>query len=173
MTIFLPWGAAVLSGGYAMRAVGAWNIHDVGVFVATTVMLIMGPPVYAACLYVVLGRTMYYIPWLSPIHPGRVITTFVGLDVLCELLLGTGAPRSSNSSLSRGEQRAGWALVKAGMILQCVLFVMFFALAGHFHRKCYKHGVEKRIRGVMLTIYAAGLLILERTALRTGEMFEG
>lgn len=58
MTFFLPWGSLILTAGYALRAVGAWHYDDLNIFIASTVMIIMGPPVYAVCLSVTLGRAM-------------------------------------------------------------------------------------------------------------------
>lgn len=89
------------------------------------------------------------------------------------MLLGTGAPRISNHDLSKTEQNIGWALIKAGMILQVVLLLGFITLASHFHLKCSRRGVGSKIRRVMILCYCISLLILERTILRTAEMFEG
>ena len=58
MTGFLPWGCAVLAAGYVMRAIGSWHYDNLGIFIASYVLLIMGPPVFAACQYIVLGRAM-------------------------------------------------------------------------------------------------------------------
>lgn len=115
----------------------------------------------------------YCIPWLAPLHPGRVITTFLGLDALCEVVLGAGAPRISNDTLSSTEREVGWALIKAGMILQVILLIAFLLLAVYFHHKCIRAGVGQRVRQVLLMLYAAGILILERSILRMVEMFEG
>ena len=50
-------------------------------------------PVYAHTHYTLLGHTLYYVPYLSIIHPGRIISTFVGLDALLEALTGNGAAK--------------------------------------------------------------------------------
>lgn len=118
-------------------------------------------------------KQRYYIPWLAPLHPGRVITTFLGLDVLCEVVLGAGAPRISNDTLSKTEREVGWALIKAGMILQVILLISFLLLAAYFHYRCIRNGVGHRVKQVLPMLYAAGLLILERSIMRTAEMFEG
>lgn len=102
-----------------------------------------------------------------------MITTFLGLDVLCEVVLGAGAPRISNDTLSQTEREVGRALIKAGMILQVILLIAFLLLAAYFHYKCIRNGVGQRVQQVPQMLYAAGLLILERSILRTAEMFEG
>ncbi|KAI9652364.1 MAG: hypothetical protein M1831_006842 [Alyxoria varia] len=173
LTGLLPIGAGMLCGGHAVRAVAAFDMYDdLGILVTTTTLLIMGPPVYAACLYVTYGRVIYYIPWLSLIHPGRFITTFIGLDIICELILGSGASRAANTSLSEPELKAGRILVRAGLILQCVLFAMWLSLAAHFHYQCKRHNVSQHVSKVLYGLYACGLLILERSILRTVEFFQ-
>lgn len=42
-----------------------------------------------------LGRILYYVPYYSPIHPGRVLTTFAALSMLIEALNGTGSSYAS------------------------------------------------------------------------------
>lgn len=173
LTLFLPWGTLLLAAGYAMRAVGAWHYDNLKIYIASTVLIIMGPPVYAACLYITLGRAMYYIPWLSIIHPGRVMTTFIGLDALCEIVLGSGAPRATNTEINPTERQVGIYLIRAGLIMQVVLFVVFLALAAHFHVKCAQRGVSARIRVVLIVLYVTGFLILERNILRVAEQYGG
>ena len=106
-------------------------------------------------------------------HPGRVITTFLGLDLLCELMLGAGSARVANTSLSDTEQKVGRDLVRAAMILLVVMFAAFLFLAGYFHYKCEKHGVSGRLRRIMPVIYVTSTIILERNILRAVEQFQG
>lgn len=123
------------------------------------------------CTHLLFYR--YYIPWLSIIHPGRVVTTFIGLDVVCELILGAGAPRAINTDISAKERQVGIDLIRAGLILQVILFIALLTLAAHFHLKCAQRGVASRVRAVLFLLYGTCLLILERSILRTVEQFEG
>lgn len=115
----------------------------------------------------------YFVPWLSPLHPGRILTTFIGLDVLCEVIFGTGASRAANTSLSNAEHEAGIKLVEAGLILLCVMFLLYLVVAVIFHVRCEQHHVGRRIRTILIVVYAAGLLTLERSAFRAAEQFQG
>lgn len=62
---------------------------------------------------------MHYIPSQAPMHPGRVVTTFVAADGLCELLMSTGVGQVVNFE-NPVRVRIGEGLIKAGLILQIV-----------------------------------------------------
>lgn len=58
----------------------------------------IGPPLYAAAEYFILGRLFAYLPYHSPIHPGRVVSTFMLLSVVVESLTANGAANISAAS---------------------------------------------------------------------------
>ncbi|KAH0538387.1 hypothetical protein FGG08_005036 [Glutinoglossum americanum] len=174
ITGLLPWASIIFIGGFAMREVGAYHYNDLGIYIASVVLLLAAPPVYAAADYFILGRTLYYIPYLSPIHPGRVVSTFIGVDVIIEILTGNGAAKLANSSLSPTSIRIGRDMIRASLILQVILFFCFVILAAQFHRQCHKAGVvTPKIRTIMVVLYVSSVLILVRSIYRTVEFFEG
>jgi hypothetical protein len=137
-------------------------------------ILIAGRPIYAAADYLILTRSLYYIPYLSPIHPGRVVSTFIGVDAVIEALTGNGAAKLANSKLSPTEIRVGRDMIRASLVLQAILSLFFVALAVWFHRRCYKAGVAtSRLRTVMIVLYVSSALIFTRSVYRTVEFFEG
>lgn len=73
-------------------------------------------PLYEAANYHTLGRALYYVPWLLPVHPGRVWSTFSGLAFLVECISAIGASYSSNLTLPQSTQNTGKALMKATLI---------------------------------------------------------
>jgi hypothetical protein len=78
-----------------------WLCRGFSVFVSLFgLILIAGRPIYAAADYLNLTRSLYYIPYLSPIHPGRVVSTFIGVDVIIESLISNGAVKLANLELS-------------------------------------------------------------------------
>src|SRR4051812_29691308 len=136
--------------------------------------LIASRPIYAAADYFILGRTLYYIPYLSPIHPGRVVSTFIGVDVIIEILTGNGAAKLANSSLSPTQIKIGRDMIRASLVLQVILFLCFVALAAWFHRQCHRAGVvTRKLRTIMIALYVSSALILTRSIYRTVEFFEG
>lgn len=66
------------------------------------------------------------MPYLSSIHPGRVATTFITLDVLVEIMAGNGASRLANVEADAATRRAGEVLIKASLFLLLVMFLGFF-----------------------------------------------
>jgi hypothetical protein len=120
----------------------------------------------------VLGRILYYVPYHSPIHPGRVVTTFAALSGIVEGLSGCGASLSTNSSNSPHLQKTGKTLMKTALILQLIFMVFFLALAVYFQLACSKAGqFPKKLKSVLLTLYVSSGLIAVRTIYRTVEFF--
>ncbi|KAI9699258.1 MAG: hypothetical protein M1836_002868 [Candelina mexicana] len=174
MTVILPWGATIFVAGFVTRELGAYHYDELPIFIAQTVLLLEAPPVYAAALYFILGRTLYYIPYLSPIHPGRVVTTFLGIDALIGIMIANGAWRLADKDSSEGQQKAGAGLVKASIILQAVSCIGFVAIAALFHIRAAKQGIlNKKLRTVLIVLYISMTLIFTRTVYRIVEYFEG
>lgn len=133
----------------------------------------MSSPVYAAINYIVLSRILFYVPYLSPIHPGRVLTTFLAADVVCEILIVNGVQRLVNSRFNERNRQLGGDLTKAGLILQAVLFVLFVLLAVVFHLRAIKAGVMRpNIRTVLIVLYISCTIITARCIYRIVEFFE-
>jgi hypothetical protein len=129
-------------------------------------------PLYEVSNYIVLSRMLYYIPYHSPIHPGRVLTTFAAIGSIVEAFNGTGASFTANPRNSPGKQATGRALLKAALILQLTIMASFVLLASHFHRKCKRAGIfPSNLRSALITLYISVALIGTRTIYRTVEYF--
>ncbi len=137
-------------------------------------------PVYELSNYFVLSRLLHYVPYLSPIHPGRVILTFAGLSAAIEAITANGAAKSANTSAPQSQLDAGKALLKAALILQLAILTLYLIIAGRFQYNCIKSGVFDRAKGgqkqrvfaVLTTLYCSCALISIRTIYRTAEYFE-
>jgi hypothetical protein len=70
------WASSVWVAGFICRAYSVYHVQEVNIFIAQFVLIIVGPPLYAAAEYFILGRLMAYLPYHAPIHPGRVVSTF-------------------------------------------------------------------------------------------------
>ncbi|KAJ5155877.1 hypothetical protein N7492_008680 [Penicillium capsulatum] len=173
VTGLLPWSALLFTAGFILRTIGAFGQWgNIGVYIASTVLLLAGPPVYEGANYLILGRMLYYIPYHSPIHPGRVFTTFVALGIAIEAITANGAARVASSDSTTSEQNTGKALLKAALIMQLALMVGFTALAGRFHYNCSKGKVlNQKIKRTLLVLYTSCTLITIRTIYRTVEYF--
>ncbi|KAF4983828.1 hypothetical protein FZEAL_865 [Fusarium zealandicum] len=122
--------------------------------------------------YHILGRILYYVPYHSPIHPGRVLTTFGFVSGIIEALNGWGASYSANQSLTDRDIETGHALIKTSLILQLVVAILFVALAVVFHRRCIDNCIKnERLYNPLVTLYVSISLILARTIYRIVECF--
>jgi hypothetical protein len=173
-TILLPWAALLMIAGFATRLYGAYHTNDLGILIASVVLVMSGPPVYALINYFILSRILYYIPYLSPMHPGRVATTFVGLDAVCEILIGQGAWRMANSDSTEKERQLGANLVTASLALQAALFGAFGLLAAQFHVRATKAGVlTKKLETVLYVLYVSASIVTIRCIYRLVEYIMG
>ena len=68
------------------------------IFIAQAVFVYVGPLLYAAAEYFILGRLFAYLPYHTPIHPGRVVSTFMLLSAVVESLTANGAANMSAAS---------------------------------------------------------------------------
>lgn len=122
--------------------------------------------------YVILGRILYYVPYHSPIHPGRVLTTFGAISAIVEALNGNGASYSSNANLPESKQKLGRDLLKAALIIQLGVITSFLVLAVYFQRRCQKHNLlPQNLKTILITMYCSSALIMVRTIYRTVEYF--
>ena len=137
-----------------------------------TLLTFIAGPLYELANYFILSRILYYIPYHSPIHPGRVLTTFGAISSVIEALNGNGAAYVANSSLPESKQAIGRDLLKAALILQLVVLSLFLLLAATFHRRCRKAGLTpNNLVQPLRTLYVSSALIGIRTIYRTVEYF--
>lgn len=167
-----PWAALLFVIGYAMREYGAFHFDNLNIYIASLVFIYCAPPLYELANYFILSRCLYYVPYHSPIHPGRVLTTFAAISTVVETLNSNGAAYVANSSLSLAKHNTGKSLIKAALVLQLVVLSLFVLLAATFHRKCRKAGLlPKNLHAALLTLYVSSALIGVRTIYRTVEYF--
>lgn len=181
----LPWGGILFIAGFALREVSAFNTHNLNIFIASTVLLLVAPPVYALTNYIVLGRTLYYVPYLSPIHPGRVISTFVGLDAVIGVLTANGGARVANTDATPSEIRSGKAMLRASILLQVISFIFFTILEYVFHQRCIKAGIlaprsasetnknAQKLRRILCLMYISSIIISSRHIFRVVDVWQG
>jgi hypothetical protein len=160
--------------GFAFRELGAYHTSNLTYLVVSVVLIMSGPPVYALINYFILSRILYYIPYLAPMHPGRVATTFIGLDGVCEILIGQGAWRMANSSMTEKQRQLGANLVTASLCLQATLFGAFGLLAAQFHYRAKKAGVlSKDLKTVLVVLYISASIVTIRCIYRLVEYISG
>ncbi|EXJ85554.1 hypothetical protein A1O1_05918 [Capronia coronata CBS 617.96] len=168
----LPWAGLLFVVGFALREVGAYNYGNLNVFIASTVLLFLAPPVYNGANYFIFGRLLYYVPYHSPLHPGRVWTTFITLDTIDGIIAGNGASYAANYKNTASQVKTGIVLVKVSLFLLLGMFLAFMVLIVIFHRRCIVGGVfTYNIKVIIYELYLSGFLILIRNTYRTAAFF--
>lgn len=168
----LPWAAALFIAGFGLRERGAYAYDNLGVYIASTVLLFIAPPVYNGANYFIFGRLLYYLPYLSPLHPGRVWTTFVALDMVDGVIAGNGASYAANADNSASKINTGIVLVKVSLFLLLGMFLGFISIIVIFHRRCISAGVlNYRTKVIIYELYASCFFILIRNVFRTATFF--
>lgn len=159
--------------GLVLRVIGAFGVYsELAVFIMSVCLIYAMPPLVALANYHILGRVLYYVPWLSPIHPGRVLSGFGLLSLIIEILNGIGASFTVNGDLSQGLKNLGDGMMKTSMALQLIVNGCFIALVGLVHKRCHDAGVFKRnVRQPIITLYMSTFLIMLRTIYRAVEHF--
>ncbi|KAI1771598.1 RTA1 like protein-domain-containing protein [Hypoxylon cercidicola] len=165
--------STVFVAGFIARAVGAFDYTNLPVYIASICLCYAAPPLYELTNYYVLGRILYFVPYHSPIHPGRVLTTFSAISIIIETLNGVGASYMANQSLPQDMQQAGYALLKAALIMQLVVVTLFLILAAAFQTRCRRNGINHvKVNQALLTLYISSAIIMVRCIYRTIEFFD-
>ncbi|KAH8887051.1 hypothetical protein GQ53DRAFT_331596 [Thozetella sp. PMI_491] len=173
LTGFYVFIAAIFTAGFITREIAAYDYSNVVKFIITICLVYAAPPIMELANYNILGRILYLVPYYSPIHPGRVLTTFAFISAVVEGLNGNGASYSSNRSLPQSKQDIGKALLKAALLIQIVVVCLFLALAIYFHRRCLKAGIRNsNLNNALTTLYISTALLTIRTIYRIVEYFD-
>src|SRR5271155_2690498 len=168
IAFLLPWAATLFVAGFILREIGSYNTWDLPIFISSQVLIFAAPPIYSGASYFIFGRTLYYMPYLSIIHPGRVFSTFLGLDAVVEAIGANGIAIAANRDNTPARIKLGVDLIKASLFLALTLFCAFVALVVHFHRACKAQNVlTTPIRTIIFELYAASFFILFRNTFRT------
>ncbi|KAL5346582.1 hypothetical protein ACLOAV_008289 [Pseudogymnoascus australis] len=184
ITWIYSYSSLLFIAGYALRVVGAYHYENIDIFIASLVLLYAAPPLYELGNYLVLSRCLHYMPHLSPLHPHRTLTLFLGLSVVffglsvgVEVLTTIGAVQSITSK-TQAKQDLGKALLKAALVLQLAVMSLLLAVAGTYHRRASRVGILTKhsntadIKNVLITLYGSCGLITVRTIYRTIEYFD-
>ncbi|KAH7245871.1 hypothetical protein BKA59DRAFT_178276 [Fusarium tricinctum] len=172
LTPLFPFCAILFTVGFVLRVYGAFHYNNLNIFIASICINYAAPPLLELQNYRILGRILYYVPYHSPIHPGRVLTTFGFISGIIEALNGWGASYSANQSLTNKEIETGHALIKASLLLQIIVAVLFIALVAVFYRRCTIGGISNEsLNQSLCTLCISIILILSRTVYRVVEYF--
>ncbi|KAI0886774.1 uncharacterized protein GGS22DRAFT_199130 [Annulohypoxylon maeteangense] len=152
--------------GFALRINGAFGNYDqLGPYIVSVALIYVSPPLLSLANYDILGRIFYYVPYLSPMEPGRVLSTFALLSMVIEGINGIAASFMANP---KSNPTVGSGLMWSALVLQIVIVISFLIMAGYFHRRCAQAGIAgaRGIQNNLVTLYISVGLILIRTIYR-------
>jgi hypothetical protein len=172
ITALHPLCALLFAAGFALRAYDAWNYDNIETYIASTLLIYCAPPLLELANYHVLGRILYYVPYFAPLHPGRTLTTFGFLSAFVEVMNALGVSYLLSPRIRESKQKLGHALMKASLLCQLAVILIFCIITGIFNLRCKKAGTTlRKVQGPLSTLYVSMALILIRTIYRIVEHF--
>ena len=167
------WASTVWTAGFITRAISIHQTQNVDIFITQYVLVLVGPPLFAASEYFILGRLLAYLPYHAPLHPGRVLSTFFLLSAAVEALTANGAANSAGTDRDPDQRKSGLMCLKAALILQAVVEASFCSLVAIVHYRCRRAGhFPRNVRVVCAVLYTTSLMMLVRCVVRAVEGFE-
>ncbi|KAJ5128332.1 Protein RTM1 [Penicillium atrosanguineum] len=187
---FIPFIVGLLfeCAGYIARIFSHFNTTALGPYIVQTMLILVAPPLFAASVYMTLGRVVIKLNAEDKsIVPVRFLTKlFVVGDVISFLLQCGGGGYMAAGTLSAMDTGAN--IVVGGLVVQLLFFGFFVIVSAVFHWRVVKkqpryshisseqsHRPTTRMawEAIMWALYAACLLILVRSVFRVVEFVEG
>ncbi|KAE8164552.1 RTA1 like protein-domain-containing protein [Aspergillus tamarii] len=167
--------------GYIGRALSSRESPDwtLGPYMIQTLFLLLAPALFAASIYMFLGRIILVLRAEShAIMKKKWLTkVFVTGDVLSFLLQGSGGGIQSGGSVD--SMKLGEKVIVIGLFVQIFFFGFFIVTAGSFDLKLKKYPIprcrsaEIPWRKHMNVLYASSMLIMIRSVFRLIEYLQG
>ncbi|KAF4781066.1 hypothetical protein HER10_EVM0006721 [Colletotrichum scovillei] len=166
-------------GSRAMNASEAPNYSQVP-FIIQTLLPLLAPALYAASIYMLLGRIIDSLEagHLSIIPVGWMTKIFVFGDVFSFAFQCIGGAMLSGANDKDGVDR-GQNIILVGLGIQILFFAAFIVTISVFHYRIINHPTTTSMNGrrpwrqFIMVLYATSFLILVRSIFRVAEFAEG
>ncbi|KAL4904638.1 hypothetical protein BDW74DRAFT_168251 [Aspergillus multicolor] len=173
--------------GYICRIIAHSNKESIPIYSIQTILILLAPPLYAASIYMVLGRLITYLhaQKLSLVSVRWMTKIFVTGDVIAFVMQAAGGGIMASGTISSYE--LGENITIGGLSVQLLFFSVFMVTCGLFHRRIRRNPTsqvtaldlslrQQKRRGwesVLVGLYAASVLILVRSVFRLIEYAQG
>ncbi|RYC79219.1 hypothetical protein BFJ63_vAg17903 [Fusarium oxysporum f. sp. narcissi] len=165
--------------GYCGRIWSHYDTLSVGGFVLQAILILVAPALYAASIYMILGRLIRTLraQHLSLIRVEWVTRIFVTGDVIAFSLQAGGGGVQSGGTLDL--YNSGEKIIIAGLFCQICVFGFFMITAMLFHRRISKAPTRMARRGgipwqrYLCVLYIASFIIMIRSVFRVVEYLQG
>ncbi|KAJ5082706.1 hypothetical protein N7532_011749 [Penicillium argentinense] len=165
--------------GYICRLVARNHLNSVTLYALQSVLILLAPPLYAASIYMVLGRLITYLhaESLSLVRVNWMTKIFVAGDVFSFLMQSAGGGMMATDARDTGSN-----IVIGGLVIQLLFFGFFVVTAAVFHIRITKQPTSKsqsekdltsgqgwKQRNwvtILLALYVVSALILIRSIFR-------
>ncbi|KAI1076610.1 RTA1-domain-containing protein [Whalleya microplaca] len=168
--------------GYIGRAMSAHEAPDFtkNPYIIQSLMLLVGPTLYAASIYMILGRLVVLLEAdnYSMIKPRWLTKFFVLGDVLSFFAQSGGggilATAKDSNTVKRGEN-----VILGGLGIQILFFGFFIVVTLVFHIRIGRRPTSKSIilavpwKSLIWVLYASSTLIMVRSIFRVAEYVTG
>lgn len=162
--------------GYIGRIMSSNDRYALSPYIMQTLLLLLGPALYAASIYMILGRLILLTGGerYSLVRRTWLTKIFVGGDVMSFMMqsAGGGIMSSGASGMKTGEK-----IIIGGLFVQILFFGLFFVTAIIFQIRG-KEYLASLSRGIpwkkhLFALYATSILILVRSVFRVIEYIQG
>ncbi|PYH74872.1 RTA1 domain-containing protein [Aspergillus vadensis CBS 113365] len=173
--------------GYIVRAKAHYDQTSTTLYSIQTLLLLLAPTLYAASIYMVLGRIITFLnaQHLSVIPVKWMTKIFVSGDILSFILQGAGGGIMANGSTS--SMKIGQWVIVVGLCVQLLFFGAFLIASITFHCRINRNPtaesdktmspakfcLPKDWRGLLFACYFVSVLILIRSVYRLIEFAQG
>ncbi|CAI7633026.1 unnamed protein product [Penicillium bialowiezense] len=187
---FIPFliGLLLECAGYFARVFSHFDTQALGPYIVQTMLILVAPPLFAASIYMTLGRIIVKLDAeeMSLVPVKYLTKIFVVGDVISFLLQCGGGGYMAAGTLSAMD--IGANIVIGGLAIQLLFFGFFVVVSAIFHWRAKKRTGYSNIpsttrsqnaktkmtwESVMWALYIACLLILVRSIFRVAEFVEG
>jgi hypothetical protein len=144
-----------------------------------TLLLLLGPALFAATIYMILGRIVVLTKGenYSLIRPSWLTKIFVGGDVLCFLLQGGGGGLMSSANGDASKTQTGENLIVGGLFVQLAFFGLFVIVSALFQYRGRHHlaslPADITWKKHLYVLYFTSIFILVRSIFRVVEYLQG
>ncbi|KAH7024096.1 RTA1 like protein-domain-containing protein [Ilyonectria destructans] len=181
---FIPFLVGTLAEaiGCTGRAIGAKESPDwtKGPYIIQALLLLLGPSLFAASIYMVLGRLIVLLEAQkhSFIRPSWLTKFFLLGDIISIAAQGFGGGKLANAETPDARSQ-GENIIIGGLAVQIIFFGLFIVTTIIFHRRINAGPTEKSMtltvpwRRLLTVLYVTSLLILIRSIFRVIEYVMG
>ena len=180
--------------GYIGRIISHNDMESTGPYIIQSLGLLLAPILFAASIYMILGRMIRVIQGeqYSIIRVNWLTKIFVGGDIFCFMVQGAGGGLLSTAD-TKSQIDMYNNIILGGLILQILVFVLFITTALMFQVRMHRRPTAAALDGplgerngtvsgrlgrltwkkLMLGLYASSVLITVRNLFRVIEYGTG